>query len=61
MRQDPVAVLELDPEHGIGQRLNHNSLNLNRLFLGHMTFPDNPPISNKSAQMAISPFQNPFS
>ena len=35
MGQHPVPVLELDPEHGIGQGLDDGSLHLDRVFLGH--------------------------
>src|ERR1051325_3023561 len=31
--QDLVSVVKLHPEHGIGQRLNHRALDLDRVFL----------------------------
>src|SRR5438132_3563833 len=35
MCQDPVAVLQLDREHRVGQRLDDRSLHFDRVFLGH--------------------------
>jgi hypothetical protein len=33
--QDPVAVVQLHPEHRVGQRLHHSALHLDCVFLGH--------------------------
>jgi len=52
-----MSILEFHPKHGIGQRLNHDSFDFNRFFLGHTTFPDNPLVFGKPAEIAISPFQ----
>src|SRR5207253_1776550 len=35
VREHLVAVLELDAEHRVRQRLDHRSLDLDRVFLGH--------------------------
>jgi hypothetical protein len=35
MRQYLMSVFQLDPEHRIGQGLNHLALDLNRLLFGH--------------------------
>src|SRR5882724_4804182 len=35
VREHLVAVLELDPEHRVGQRLDHHPLDLDRVFFGH--------------------------
>src|SRR6516165_3080566 len=35
VREHLVAVLELHPEHRVGQRLDHRSLDLDRVFFGH--------------------------
>src|SRR6266849_1597841 len=35
VREHLVAVLELDPEHRVRQRLDHRPLDLDRVFLGH--------------------------
>jgi hypothetical protein len=36
VRQDAVAVLELDSEHRVGQWLQHSSFDLNRILLSHV-------------------------
>ena len=36
MGQNSMAILELDPEHGIRQSLNNNSFDFNCLFLSHI-------------------------
>src|SRR2546426_5945494 len=39
VRQHLVSVLELDPEHRVGQRLDHRPLALDRVFFGHYPRP----------------------
>src|SRR3989442_15635877 len=39
MREHLVPVLELDPEHRVGQRLDHRPLDLDRVFFGHYPRP----------------------
>ncbi len=38
-----VIVVELYPEHGIGQRLDHLALEFNLVFLCHELFPSGSP------------------
>src|SRR6266545_3680861 len=39
MGQHLVAVFQLDPEHRVRERLNHRSLDLDRVFLCHAMAP----------------------
>jgi hypothetical protein len=34
-----MSVVQLDPEHGIGQGLLHRPLDFNHIFLCHVTCP----------------------
>jgi hypothetical protein len=36
--KDPVAILQLDGEHGVGERLDDRTLDFDRVFLGHRRF-----------------------
>ena len=39
MRENFVTVIELHTKHGIGQGLQHRTLNFNNVFLGHEPLP----------------------
>lgn len=34
--QYDMAIIQLDPEHGVGKRLCHRALNLNNVFFCHV-------------------------
>lgn len=42
VRQDPVPVIQLDPEHGVGEGFNHFAFNLDQLFFCHLAFSPAP-------------------
>jgi hypothetical protein len=49
-----VAVLELDPEHGVGQRFDDRSLDQDRVVLG--LGQDCPPTSRRAREKARKNF-----
>ena len=54
VREHLVAVLELDPEHGVGQRFDDRSLDQDRVVLG--LGQDSPPTSCRAREKARKNF-----